>query len=64
MKRLGFVPYPNLPFSGNALQLARKLYHSRAFSWGVDITDKDVTSAKKSLYSKIPKTKPFKISPI
>jgi len=31
---------------------------------GVDITDEDVTSAKKSLYSKIPKTKPFKISPI
>ena len=42
----------------------KKVISLKGILKGVDITDEDVTSAKKSLYSKIPKTKHFKISPI
>lgn len=42
----------------------KKVVSLRGILKGVDITDEDVTFAKKSLYSKIQKTKPFKTFPI
>ena len=42
----------------------KKVISLKGILKGVDVTDEDVTSAKKSLYSKIPKMKPFKTFPI